>query len=373
VLAVAESALERTQQATPKRLADAWRKGQIPRSRDLTAAAVTLAGGVALYILGGSVGGAVLGLMSRSFSFSRAEALDANRLAPRFAEAAGDAFLALAPVLGVVLLAALLAPLALGGWSFSMEPLAPKLERLNPLQGLRRMFALRSLVDLAKALAKFGVVAVVAVIVLWGEAPALLALGGEPSAQAIAHAFALIGKALASIAAGLLIIAAFDAPYQLWQYFSRMKMSRQEIRDEYKETEGSPELKARIREMQQQLARRRMMQEVPKADVVVTNPTHFAVALRYDDRRMRAPVVVAKGVDLTAARIREIATEHAVPIFEAPPLARVLYRNVEIGEEIPASLYVAVAQVLSYVFQLRVAKRSGGEPPPRPTVDVRED
>lgn len=369
---MAENDQERTEQATPKRLEDARRKGQIPRSRDLSAAAVTLAGGAVLYMLGGQIAGRMHTLMSRGLALTREHALDSTQMIPTLVNAAADGLLACAPVLGVILLAALLAPLALGGWSFSTEALAPKFERLNPLEGFKRMFAMRSLMELIKALAKFAVVAFVAVIVLWNDASEMLSLGREPVEQAIGHAFKLSGQALLSISAGLLIIAAIDAPYQLWQYAQQMKMSREEIREEYKESEGSPEVKGRIRRIQQEMARRRMMQDVPKADVIVTNPTHFAVALRYDDKKMRAPVVVAKGVDLIAAQIREVATEHAVPIFEAPPLARVLYRNVDIGAEVPSTLYVAVAQVLSYVFQLRVAKRSGAQPPVKPTVEVVE-
>jgi flagellar biosynthetic protein FlhB len=331
-----------------------------------------LAGGTALYMLGGQIGVNLHGLMSRGLALTREQALDTTHLLPALTSAASAGLRACAPVFGVIMLAAILAPLALGGWSFSGQSLAPKFERLNPLEGVKRMFTMRSLVELLKALAKFGVVAVVAVIVLWNDAPEMMSLGRQPVEQAIGHAFKLSGQALLSISAGLVLIAAIDAPYQLWQYMQQMKMSREEIREEYKESEGSPEVKGRIRQLQQQMARQRMMQDVPKADVIVTNPTHFAVALRYDDKRMRAPVVVAKGVDLLAARIREVAAEHGVPVFEAPPLARVLYRQVDIGAEVPSTLYVAVAQVLSYVFQLRVAKRSGMQPPARPTVEVTE-
>ena len=366
-------AQERTEQATPKRLEDARRKGQIPRSRDLSAAAVTLAGGLALYMMGGQIGGQLYGLMRRGLTLSREQALDPRQMLPTFAALAADGLRACAPVFGLILLAAIVAPLALGGWSFSTESLMPQFSRLNPFAGMKRMFSMRSIIELLKALVKFGIVALVAVIVLWNDASTLLPLGREPLAQAIAHAVQLCGRGLLAISGGLLIIAGFDVPYQLWQYARQMRMSREEIRQEYKESEGSPEVKGRIRQLQQQLAGARMMQDVPKADVIVTNPTHFAVALRYDEKKMRAPVVVAKGVDLVAARIREIATEHAVPIFEAPPLARVLYRNVDIGGEVPSSLYVAVAQVLSYVFQLRVAQRAGVQPPPRPTLHVAEE
>ncbi len=367
-----EDGQERTEQATPKRLEEARKKGQIPRSRELSTAAVTLVGGAALYMLGGRITGQMAEMMRRGLALSREEATNTAYMLPALGHAAADGLWLSAPVLAAVALAAIIAPLALGGWSFAGQAMMPQFSRLNPIEGIKRMFAMRSLVELAKAMAKFGVVAVVAAIVLWNDAPALMALGREPLEQAIGHAVQLSGKALLVISAGLLIIAGFDVPYQLWQYAKQMRMSREEIRQEYKEAEGSPEIKGRIRQMQQQMARQRMMQEVPKADVVVTNPTHFAVALKYDEKRMRAPIVVAKGVDVIAEKIREVAGEHTVPIFEAPPLARVLYRHVEIGDEIPSNLYVAVAQILSYVFQLRVAKRAGQQPPPKPDVTVSE-
>jgi flagellar biosynthetic protein FlhB len=365
-------AQERTEQATPKRLEEARRKGQIPRSRELSAAAVTLVGGAALYLLGGQITGQMAEMMRRSLALSRDEATDSTFMLPALSHAAADGLWLSMPVLLAMTLAAIIAPLALGGWSFSGQAMMPQFSRMNPIEGIKRMFALRSLVELGKAMAKFGVVAVIAVIVLWNDAPTLMALGREPLQQAIGHAVQISGKGLLVISSGLLVIAGFDVPYQLWQYAKQMRMSREEIREEYKESEGSPEVKGRIRQLQQQLARQRMMQEVPKADVVVVNPTHFAVALKYDEKRMRAPIVVAKGVDVIAAKIREVAGEHAVPIFEAPPLARVLYRNVDIGDEIPAPLYVAVAQILTYVFQLKVANRAGHQPPPKPDVEVQE-
>jgi flagellar biosynthetic protein FlhB len=220
-----------------------------------------------------------------------------------------------------------------------------------------------------KAFAKFGLVALVAVIFLWLKTDEMLGLGEEPTAAAIGHAISLSGQALFAFAGALGLIAAIDVPWQLFQHIKSLRMTRQEVRDEMKESEGNPEIKGRIRQMQQEVAKRRMMQEVPKADVVVTNPTHFAVALRYDEKRMRAPVVVAKGADEVAARIREVAGEHNVPIFEAPPLARALFRTVDLNEPVPARLYVAVAQVLTYVYQLRAAKHSGAVPPTPPTID----
>jgi flagellar biosynthetic protein FlhB len=367
-----EDGEERTESATPKRLEEARRRGQIPRSRDLTTAAVMMTAGAGLYFLGGQLGGSLHALMRRGLTLSREQSLDANHMLPALSGAAVDALLACVPLFSLIVLAAVLAPLALGGWSFSTESLMPQLNRLNPLEGVKRMFAMKSLMELGKALAKFGVVGFIAVLVLWNDAAEILSIGREPTAAAIGHAARVCGQGLISVSAGLLLIAGVDVPLQLWQYAKQLKMTREEIRQEMKESEGSPEIKGRIRQVQQQMARQRMMQDVPRADVIVTNPTHFAVALRYDDNKMRAPIVVAKGADVIAARIREIAGENNVPIFEAPPLARVLFRNVDIGQEIPANVYVAVAQVLTYVFQLKAAAKAGMSAPEKPTVEVEE-
>lgn len=278
----------------------------------------------------------------------------------------------MAPLLGLLLAAAVLAPLSIGGWTFSSEALVPNFERLNPIEGLRRIWSLRGLIELGKALARVLLVAGVAAIVMRKQFHSYSSLGSESVQAAIGHALTLSGAALIALGGALAAIALIDVPLALWQFHKSMRMTRQEIRDENKESEGSPELKSRIKRTQQQLARRRMMQEVPKADVVVTNPTHFAVALRYDDKLMRAPIVVAKGRDLIAARIRELAAEHKVPIVEAPPLARALHAHCELGDPIPAQLYAAVAKVLTYVYQLRTARRYGGPRPPPPVVEVPE-
>jgi flagellar biosynthesis protein FlhB len=367
-----EDGAERTESATPKRLEDARRRGQIPRSRDLTTAAVMMTAGAGLYFMGGQMSGSLHGIMQRGLTLTREQSMDPTQMVPVLSRAAADALLACVPIFGLIVVAAILAPLALGGWSFSSESLMPKFSRLNPLDGFKRMFSMQSVVELLKALAKFAAVGVIAVIVLRNDTSELLSLGREPTAAAIGHAVRLCGQALIWLSAGLLLIAGVDVPYQLWTYAKQLKMTREEVRQEMKESEGSPEIKGRIRQVQQQLARQRMMQDVPKADVIVTNPTHFAVALKYDENRMRAPIVLAKGADVIAARIREIAGEHQVPIFEAPPLARVLYRNVDIGQEIPSNVYVAVAQVLTYVFQLKAAIKSGAPKPDKPVVEVAE-
>ncbi|HWZ64781.1 MAG TPA: flagellar biosynthesis protein FlhB [Steroidobacteraceae bacterium] len=368
-----ESAGQRTEQPTAKRLEQARERGQVARSADLNAAAVLLASAGGLSLLGGWCGTRLYGLMQSGLSFSRERALDENAALAVFGVAGKQAFFACAPFFGITVLAALAAPLALGGRGFHPQALVPDFSRLSPGAGFARMFSLSGGVELVKAFAKFLLLALIAAAVLWQQSGAILSLGAQSAPAAIAHAGSLAGSALLLLAAGMALIAAVDVPWQLWRYKQNLLMTREEVREEMKDSEGSPEIKGRIRKLQNERARRRMMREVPKADVVVVNPTHFAVALRYDEQRMRAPLVVAKGQDLMAARIREIAAEHTVPIFEAPPLARALHRHVEIGAEIPAVLYVAVAQVLTYLAQLRAARETGKLPPPPPTIDVALD
>ncbi len=366
---MAENEQERTEQPTQKRLDEARKKGQLPRSTELSAASVILTVGGGLHFLGGYMGTRFNGLMSSSLSLTREQSVDESLMLRTFATEAAHALVACAPILGLTLIAALLAPMLLGGWNLSFGVLLPDVSRLNPMNGLGRMFSTRSLVDLAKAFAKFILLGLVAVLVLRQKSGELMGLGMEPTRTAVAHAMSLTGYAFLMLAATLGLIAAIDVPWQLFQHSRQLRMTRQEVREEMKESEGSPEIKGRIRSMQREIARRRMMQEVPKADVVITNPTHFAVALRYDEKRMRAPVVVAKGADVIAAKIREVATDNLVPIFEAPPLARALFKSVEIGGEIPATLYVAVAQVLTYIYQLKTARRDGMNPPVPPEID----
>ncbi|MGH8219826.1 MAG: flagellar biosynthesis protein FlhB [Steroidobacteraceae bacterium] len=370
---MAELAQERTEQPTAKRLEEARKRGQVPRSSELAAAAVVLVTGAGLELFGGHAARALYALMQSSLALRRAQVFDESALLGSLAGCAAQALAACAPILALTLAAALAAPIALGGWNLSFEALAPDLTRLSPLNGAQRIFSMRSLVELAKAYAKFLIVAAIGAAFIWKSAGRLLALGSEPLEREIAEAAALSANALLALAGGLGVIAALDVPWQLFSHRRQLRMTRQEIRDELKESEGSPQVRGRIRRMQQEVARRRMMQEVPKADVVVVNPTHFAVALRYDERRMRAPVVIAKGANETAARIREIAAEHRVPIFEAPPLARALHRAVPIGGEIPTSLYVAVAQVLSHVYQVRTAAAAGAAPPAPPRIDTEFD
>lgn len=348
-----DSAQERTEQPTPRKLREARQRGQVARSRELATAALLAGGGFGIWLTGPYLLQGLVETMRSAFSFPRAQLADPTIMARALAEAVTESLLYLGPFLGLTMVLALLAPLVLGGWTFSAEPLTPKWERLDPVRGLGRLLSARALVELAKALGKFGLVAAMAVMVLWYSAEGFLALGRGPVDAGLAGTGRLLSLAMALLCVPILLIAAVDVPWQLWQHLRQLRMSRQELREEHKESEGRPEVKARVRRLQQQLAQRRMMDAVPKADVVVTNPTHYAVALRYQSERDAAPVVVAKGTDLIALQIRRVATAHRIPTVESPSLARAIHRTTRLDGTVPTALYLAVAQVLAHVYQLR--------------------
>ena len=321
---------------------------------------------MSVWILGGEILSGLIGLMRSGLTLSADDAFQTGQMLRLLGEHGGTGFRAIAPVLAAAFLAALIAPLLLNGWLFTLKPLEPKFSRLNPLSGMGRMFSLHGLVELAKALAKVLVVGGVAALVIWSSLDAVVSLSQESTLSASLHASRLVGWTLLLTIGGMALIAAVDVPYQLWNHAKKLRMSPAELKRESRESEGDPQIKARIRNLQREAARKRMMTEVPKADVIITNPTHYAVALSYRESSMRAPRVVAKGQDLTAQRIRELAGEHRVPIVEAPPLARALYRHAELGDEVPETLYTAVAEVLAYVFQLRRFQVEGGRVPQLP-------
>jgi flagellar biosynthetic protein FlhB len=273
-----------------------------------------------------------------------------------------------------MVIAAIAAPLALGGWVFSWEAIEPKFEKLDPIKGVPRLFALRGLIELVKALLKFLLVFAVAVLLFKTFLNELVGLSGEPLEQSIGHGLHVIALCFLLLSASLIVVVMFDVPYQLWDHAKKLKMTLQEIKDEMKETEGSPEVKGRLRRMQMEMAQNRMMAEVPKADVIVTNPSHYAVALKYDPHSTGAPKLVAKGVDLMAAQIRNLAAAANVPMLASPPLARALYYSTDLDKEIPQGLYLAVAQVLAYVYQLKTARQNRwDEPLPPGDIKVPEE
>lgn len=356
---------DRTERASEKRLQEAREKGEVPRSRDLSGATVVLAGASILMSYSSSMYVHLRHIYALGLDYSR-DALFSDALMSRvFHAVMGDTLALLIPVFAATLIAAVGSSVLIGGLNFSSEALVPKFERLDPIAGFGRLFALNGLVELAKSLLKVTFIGIALIMLLRHDEVAVMATGNGAIGYGIGEALLLVAHAALLFAVVLMVIGGIDAIWQRFDYGRRHRMSKQEVKDEHKETDGNPQLKGRIRQMQHQIARRRMIQEVPKADVVVVNPTHFAVALRYDDTRMRAPRVVAKGVDVLAQQIRLVADAHRIPLVEAPPLARALYATTELGHEIPAALYVAVAQILAYVYQLKQATEQGG---PRPTV-----
>lgn len=364
---------DRTEQPSEKRLREAREKGDVPRSRDLSGAVVVLAGVSALISGGEHAMEHVRRIYGFGLTYGR-DALFSDALPARvLGLALREAMMLLAPVALATVLAALAAPVLLGGLNFSAEALQPKFERLNPIEGLGRIFAMRGLVELGKSLLKLLLIGAVLVMVLKNWQGDLMATGHGDVGHGMLKAMGLLGHGALLFGTVLALIGGADALYQKFDHAKRLRMTRQELKDEAKESDGNPELKGRIRQMQFQMARKRMMQELPKADVVITNPMHFAVALRYDEGRMGAPRVIAKGLDEMAMQIRLVAGSHRIPTVEAPPLARALYATTQLDREIPSSLYVAVAQVLAYVFQLKQAAARGEQPPKAPEPDVDPD
>ncbi len=353
-MAEAESGGEKTEEPSARRLEQARERGQLPRSRELVNFATMIGGSATLIAVGGSLAGRMSHLMRTSLSIEAERLRDSDSMTAALGSAATDAVVALLPIFGTLIVLVLLASVMLGGWNFSPAAMTPDFSRMSPLEGMKRLFGLHGVGELGKALLKCVVIGgVCAGIVSWLFRD-VMSLGHMAPRAAIGRGAGLLGWAFVWLCASLAIIAAVDVPLQLFQFKRALRMTRQEVRDEAKESDGRPETKQRIRQMQQQLARRRMMHKVPSADVVLVNPTHFAVALKYDPANMRAPRVLAKGADLVAANIRRIAEEHRVPVFEAAKLTRALYKSTDLDREIPAGLYVAVAQVLSYIFRVRL-------------------
>lgn len=377
-MAESESGAEKSEDPTEKRKQDSRKKGEIARSRELNTLAVVLAGTGGLLAFGGALGQRIMQVMDKNFSLPRELLLDERYMAINLLQSAQMAGDGLIPLFFVLLIAAIVGPVALGGWLFSMEALAPKFSRMNPFSGLKRMFSMKSIVELLKALGKFFIVLLVALFVLGRARNELIQFASEPLEMAILHSMQVVGWSAFWLACSLIFIAVIDVPFQMWDSKQKLKMTKQEVRDEYKDSEGKPEVKGRIRQLQREMAERRMMSAVPEADVIITNPTHFAVALKYDTEKGQAPILLAKGGDFLALKIREIGSEHKITLLESPALARAVYYSTEVDQEIPAGLYLAVAQVLAYVYQLRQYHAGKGKKPdglkePQIPADLRRD
>ena len=361
-----ESDQEKTEEPTAKREADARKKGDIARSKELNTVVVLMMGSMMIWMGGERIFKGLWGVMERSFSIDRAHMFDPLSMVLSLQTAMQDALLFLAPFLIVMVLAAIVGPLAMGGWSFSAEAFMPKINKMNPLSGFKRMFAVRSLVELLKSLLKFLLILGVMWVLVENYLAEFIGLSQLPINTALIRASDLMTLSFVVLCASLLLVVAIDVPFSIWEYKKKLKMTLQEVKDEMKQTEGRPEVKGKIRQLQQEMSQGRMMEEVPKADVIVTNPTHFAIALKYEENGTGAPMVVAKGADLIAAKIRNIGVGHGITLVSAPPLARALFHTTEIGSEVPKGLYLAVAQVLAYVYQLRIATEKRWKKPKAP-------
>lgn len=373
-MAEQDSSQEKTEEPTPRRLQKARDEGQVPRSKELGTTMVLVMGAAGLLMFGPFMSERIAAMAKHSFSFDRDTAFDTGMMTSYLDASALEAAVALAPWLVVVLIAAFAGPLLVGGWLFSGKAITPKLDRLNPLSGLKRMFSANSLVELFKAWAKVMVVGTVAWLTLMFFFQDAMRIQYESTESAIDHAVTIIIWSVLALCASTALIAIVDVPWQIYSFTKKMRMSMQEIKDEYKETEGKPEVKSKVRQLQREVAQRRMMADVPEADVVITNPTHYSVALRYDAGASAAPVLLAKGSDRVALKIREIAKENNVPQMQAPPLARALFTHTKVGDEIPEGLYVAVAQVLAYIYQMdQFAKGKGPKPERKPDMPIPRD
>jgi len=357
---------DKTESPTAQRLQKAREEGQIPRSKELTSVLIMLAGVCILWFGGASFGHRLSMVLSSGLRFDHKIISDQNLILGQIIMMLKTALIGMLPLLVGVVIIALVAPVLLGGLVFSTKTLAFKFSKLNPISGIGRLFSAQVAAELVKALMKALLMGGVAGLFLWQHWPDMMRLMSESPLTAMASAMNIAGLCALLVSLSIIPMVGFDVFWQIYSHLKKLRMSRQDIRDEFKQSEGDPHVKGRIRQMQRSAARRRMMADVPKADVIVTNPTHYSVALQYDENKMSAPKVVAKGAGAVALRIRELGTENRVPILEAPPLARALYRHAEIGQQIPGQLYAAVAEVLAWVWQLKRWRLSGGQRPVKP-------
>ena len=369
-----EDGQEKTEDPTPKRIQEAREKGDVPRSKDLNTMLLTLVAAATLLTLGPIIAEALMSVFRYNFSISRGDILDTQGMFRHLIHSVRTSLIGMLPTMAVLILAALIAPISLGGWNFSTQALAPKFSRLNPIEGIKRLFSINSLVELLKSIGKVAVVGVSAVLVFLAYRMELPSLAWMAPEYAFGRMVEILAWVAIWISSSLILIVLIDVPFQLHQYNEKMKMTLQEVKDEMKNTEGKPEVKGRIRQLQREMANRRMMADVPQADVIITNPTHYAVALKYDESGATgAPELLAKGGDEIAMKIREIAEANGIPVLQIPPLSRAIYYSTEIGDVIPEGLYMAVAQVLAYVYQLKQSKSGKASHPgktPSPEIPV---
>ena len=349
----------KSEEPTPRKLEKTREEGQYARSQDLSVALLTIAVAIVIYLLGEDMGRGILSILQDAFIFDGGVVTDSSLIPPLFGSLSLRGFFSIAPIFAVTIFLAFGAAFLVGGIGFSLKGFFPKASKLNPIKGLGRMFGLKSLVELFKGLLKLAVIGSVVILVLYIFFEEIFTLNVIDLHLATGEGLNTLAIGVLLISVSLLIIAAVDVPYQVISFKNKLKMSIQEIKDEYKDTEGRPEVKQRIREKQREAAMATTLEAVSKADVIVTNPTHFAVALSYEMGTDEAPKVIAKGADLMAKKIKEKAEDFGIHIFEEPQLARALFFTTEVNQDIPRLLFEAVAEVIAYVFQLNTFTQSG--------------
>jgi len=373
-MAESGSGQEKTEEPTGRKLDESKNEGQIARSRELNTVMMLLLSGVGFLFLGADIVAGLIDIMKSSFVMDRRLIFDDKLLAKTFWDTIIEAINYIVPFFFLMTVAAVVSPLSMSGWNFSTKALVPKFNRMDPIKGISKIFGWKGLVELLKSLGKLIIVASVGYILFNAKFPEFLVLGNGDLGMNLSYLGHELIWVFILLSSTLILVALIDVPFQLWEHKRQLKMTLQEVKDEMKDTEGNPELKGKQRGLQREMSQRRMMEAIPEADVVVTNPTHFAVALKYDQDAMGAPIVVAIGADILALQIRRVADSHEIPVLETPVLARALYYNSVLGEEIPAGLYLAVAQVLAYIYQLRQYNVYGGvEPQPISDLPVPDD
>lgn len=366
-MAEEDSSAEKSQEPTPKRQQQASDEGDTVRSRELNTMAILLAGSAGLLMFGGYMINAVRGIMNHNLVLTREQIFDTGAMLRHLDISVLEGMRSLLPLFVILLVAAILGPISLGGWNVSLKAIMPKASRMNPLAGIKRMFGPKALMELAKAAAKVIVVAAIGLLIFFLNTERIIAISDEPLLSAMSHTMIILGWSVLGMSCAMILITLVDVPFQIHSHTQKLRMTLQQVKDEMKDSEGKPEVKQRIRQLQYQMTQNRMMSALPQADVIITNPQHYAVALKYQQGGDTAPVMIAKGVDFMALKIKEVASLHKITIVESPVLARAIFYNTKLDEEIPEGLYKAVAQVLAYVFQLRQFSRGKG---PRPILST---
>lgn len=365
-----DSDQEKTEQPTGRRISQAREEGQVPHSRELGSFLVLMVAAAAFWLLGGWLAERAMLIMRKGLTMDSVFLKEPELALVRLSDLGFDALLSFSPLVLAMIVASLIPPFVLNAWVFAPKALMPSFGRMDPIAGIGRMFSWNSLMELLKAVLKALLIGGVAVFLVWREWEDIFGLLGQPLESGLATAGHLLTFTFLMLVSAMVVIVAADVPFQIWQYYDKLKMTKEQVRQEMKEMDGDPMVKGRIRSLQREAARRRMMSAVPQADVIVTNPTHYAVALSYKEG-MGAPKVLAKGMGVIAQKIKSLGAEHGVPMLEAPPLARALYKHTEVDDQIPGSLYAAVAEVLAYVYQLNRWRTTGGNyPTPPKDLDV---